>query len=84
VLIAGLALPYVVAFAPGPAGNPDNIPYAGQQGSVYDIKANPPQTIGTVTYDPYEPLEETGVNGPPPAATIPGETAPMAPTHRSR
>ena len=54
-----LSLPYLTAFAPGAPGNPDRDPLVGQAGSTYDIKANPPQTIGVVSYDPYTPLPPT-------------------------
>lgn len=44
-------VPYSWAF-PGPDGNPEHDAYAGQPGSVYDPAANPPQMLGTVTYNP--------------------------------
>jgi hypothetical protein len=47
-------VPYSWAF-PGPDGNPDRQPYAGQPGSVYDPAANPPRQIGTVAYNPDAP-----------------------------
>jgi hypothetical protein len=37
-------------------GNPNWDSYAGQAGSTYDSAANPPQTVGTVAYNPYAPL----------------------------
>ena len=37
-------------------GNPNWDAYASQPGSTYDSAANPPQTIGTVAYNPYAPL----------------------------
>jgi hypothetical protein len=44
------------AFVTKSAGNPNWASYSGQPGSTYDSAANPPQTVGTVTYDPYAPL----------------------------
>jgi len=35
----------------GSDGNPNDVAYAGTQGSVYDSSANPPAQVGTVTYD---------------------------------
>jgi hypothetical protein len=64
LILAGLAIlgplnplwfPYG-AFIPSSPGNPDWSPYVGQLGSTYDSAANPPQTIGTVSYNPYAPL----------------------------
>ncbi len=64
LILAGLAIlgplnplwfPYG-ALIPGPSGNPDWNAYAGQPGSTYDAAANPPQTVGMVSYDPYAPL----------------------------
>ena len=52
------------AFIPGPSGNPDWNAYAGQPGSTYDAAANPPRTIGTVTYDPYAPLPAVTPSSP--------------------
>jgi hypothetical protein len=67
MLLAGLAIlgplgpvnalwfPYG-SVIPHSAGNRNWDPYAGQPGSTYDTAANPPQTIGTVSYNPYGPL----------------------------
>jgi hypothetical protein len=44
------------AFVPKSWGNPNWDNYTGQAGSTYDSAANPAQTIGTVTYNPYAPL----------------------------
>jgi hypothetical protein len=37
-------------------GNPDADAYVGNPGSVYDVAANPPRTIGMVSYNPMAPL----------------------------
>jgi hypothetical protein len=55
-LVGLTMLPYAGAFFPGPGGNPDREPYAGESGGVYDSAANPPRTDGVVTYDPNAPL----------------------------
>ena len=41
------------AFVPKSWGNPNWDAYAGQPGSTYDSAANPAQTNGSVTYNPY-------------------------------
>jgi hypothetical protein len=48
-------LPYG-AFVTKSSGNPNWDNYAGEAGSTYDRAANAPQTIGTVSYNPYAPL----------------------------
>jgi hypothetical protein len=45
------------------AGNPNHMAYAGAPGSVYDAGANPPQNIGQVAYNPYQPLESNLPSG---------------------
>jgi hypothetical protein len=48
----GAALLAVVALAgcAGPEGNPNGQPYANEPGGTIAV---PPQTMGTVSYDPY-------------------------------
>ncbi len=53
--VTPLWVPYG-AFVRLSAGNPNWNEYAGQAGSTYDAAANPAQTVGVVTYDPYAPL----------------------------
>jgi hypothetical protein len=76
-LILGLALlgplnplwvPYG-AFIPKSAGNPNWNNYAGEAGSTYNSAANPAQTIGTVTYNPYAPLPSVAPTTPSGSAT---------------
>ena len=68
VALAGLALSGCSILTGGNDGNPYNDAYAGSPGSIYDAAANPPQTIGQVTYDPMAPLPtgntqtQTGIN----------------------
>ena len=73
VIVGGLCLGLVACASPN-AGNPDGAGYVGAAGSVYDASANPPRTIGAVTYDPSAPLppdsQAMGTSGsamPPPA-----------------
>lgn len=58
-----LWLPYG-AFVHKSWGNPNWANYAGQPGSTYDAAANPPQTIGNVTYNPYAPLPSVAPAAP--------------------
>ena len=77
MIFTPLWVPYG-AFVTKSAGNPDWDSYVGQPASVYDSAANPPQTIGTVSYNPMAPLPQTA-----PAATSgangAGMTTPPAP-----
>ncbi|HWC62356.1 MAG TPA: hypothetical protein VG501_01960 [Rhizomicrobium sp.] len=57
------------SFVAKSAGNPNWDAYAGEVGSTYDRAANPPQTIGTASYDPYAPLPSVA-----PATTSGGAT----------
>ncbi len=52
------------AFVVKSSGNPNWDSYAGEPGSTYDAGANPPQTIGTVAYDPYAPLAQPAPRPP--------------------
>lgn len=52
------------AFVPKSWGNPNWDAYSSQVGSTYDAAANPPQTIGTVTYNPYAPLASVSPAAP--------------------
>jgi len=49
---------------PHEPGNPDWNPYIGQAGSTYDSKANPSQTMGTVSYDPLAPMAPVSPSAP--------------------
>jgi hypothetical protein len=73
IIFTPLWVPYG-AFLTKSAGNPNWNSYVGQAGSTYDAAANPPQTIGTVTYNPLAPL-------PPitPAASSGSASGTMAP-----
>jgi hypothetical protein len=66
VALAGLslALSGCAFLYGGNEGNPYNDAYIGSSGSTYDVKANPPRTIGVVTYDPMAPLpgDDHGTN----------------------
>jgi len=67
LLLAAAAL----AGCAGPGGNPNGFPYANEPGGAI---ATQPQTIGTVSYDPYAPpasfadmqAGEAAINPPPP------------------
>ncbi|HWF65240.1 MAG TPA: hypothetical protein VN685_11560 [Rhizomicrobium sp.] len=41
------------------AGNPNGDAYLGNRGSTYETGANPPSTVGQVSYSPSAPLPET-------------------------
>jgi hypothetical protein len=58
LLIALTLFPYG-ALVPQQAGNPDASAYLGGKDGIYDAKANPAQTIGTVTYDAMGPMTKT-------------------------
>lgn len=55
----------------GPEGNPNAMPYAGEDGGAIAVK---PETVGTVSYDPNMPAApfddmragSAGLNPPPP------------------
>ena len=71
-----------ISYPTEPAGNPGDLPYAGQPGSVYDPAANPPRDIGQVSYNANGPLEKNlpaGAYIPPPAAQSDVTTAPLTP-----
>ena len=67
VLLAAAAL----AGCAGPEGNPNGLPYATEPGGAL---AAQPQTMGTVSYDPYAPPApfadmqpgQPAINPPPP------------------
>jgi hypothetical protein len=63
-----LSVPYGAFFIKS-AGNPDWQPYLGETGSLYDAAANPAQTVGTVSYDPYAPLPTVNPSTPSGSAT---------------
>lgn len=48
-------LPYG-SFVSKEPGNPNWNRYAGAEGSTYDAKENPAQTVGMVHYNPMAPL----------------------------
>ncbi len=58
-----LLVPYG-AFVTKSAGNPNWDAYAAQAGSTYYAAANPAQTIGTVSYNPYAPLASVSPTAP--------------------
>ena len=58
-----LWIPYG-SLIPQEHGNPDWNSYVGQAGSTYDSKANPAQTMGTVSYDPMAPLPTVAPSSP--------------------
>jgi hypothetical protein len=67
VAAAGFAwffVPYVSLVMLGHHGNPNHAPYAGEPGSTYDAKANPPHMDGTVAYDPYKPVPALSLSQP--------------------
>ena len=67
LLLAAAAL----AGCAGPGGNPNGFPYANEPGGAI---ATQPQTMGTVSYDPYAPPPpfsdmqpgQPAINPPPP------------------
>ncbi len=52
------------AFVPKSWGNPNWDNYSSQTGSTYDSAANPAQTIGTVSYNPYAPMPSVSPTAP--------------------
>jgi hypothetical protein len=74
VIVGGLCLGLAACASPN-EGNPDGAGYVGAAGSVYDASANPPRTIGAVTYDPSAPLpadtQAMGTSGSSMPATVP-------------
>ena len=73
VAITPLWFPYG-SLIPHEHGNPDWNSYAGDAGSTYDSKANPAQTLGTVSYNPMAALPEVAPSTPSGSAT--GTTPP--------
>jgi hypothetical protein len=68
-LVAGacLAVSGCAQWSGSSAGNPGGAAYAGSPDSVYDVAANPPRTIGTVSYDPNAaplPMSDLPTPGP--------------------
>jgi hypothetical protein len=63
IAITPLWFPYG-SLIPHEHGNPDWNSYAGEAGSVYDSKANPAQTSGTVSYNPMAPLPTVAPSQP--------------------
>ena len=63
VTFTPLWIPYG-SLVPHEHGNPDWSPYVGEAGSTYDSKANSPQTIGTVAYNPLAPLPTVAPSSP--------------------
>ncbi len=60
----------LTVISPGNAGNPNNQPFAGSPGSVYDQAANPPSIPGAVAYNPDAPVP------PPQGLEMPAATPP--------
>jgi hypothetical protein len=63
IIFTPLLFPYG-SLIPHEHGNPDWNSYVGQAGSTYDSKANPSQTIGTVSYNPMAPLPTVAPSSP--------------------
>jgi hypothetical protein len=77
ILAAALALGGCNDITAMQDGNPDGMAYAGSAGSVYSAAANPPQAIGTVTYNPdATPMPASDL--PTPGASPTGATAPSS------
>lgn len=53
-----LALSGCALYRPS-AGNPNGDAYIGGPASSYEAQANPPKTVGEVSYNPSAPLPET-------------------------
>ena len=85
-LSAALLAAMALAGCAGPEGNPNGQPYANEPGGAIAV---PPQTIGTVSYDPYAapaPFSDMqpglpAINPPPPLPVNPPAT-PMTPARR--
>ena len=56
--VMSLALTGCAFYRPS-AGNPNGDAYLGNHGSTYETSANPPSTVGQVSYNPSAPLPET-------------------------
>jgi hypothetical protein len=82
-LLAAMAL----AGCAGPEGNPNGLAYANEPGGAM---AAPPQTFGTVSYDPYAPAApfadmqagQAAINPPPPLPMNPPPVNTAPPTTR--
>lgn len=55
--VLSLALTGCALYRPS-AGNPDGDAYIGHAGSTYEATANPPATVGQVSYNPSARLPE--------------------------
>ena len=76
-IIALLMVPYG-GLVPQSPGNPNGDPYAGQEGSTYDAKANPPKTLGVVAYNPLAPLPAQASTAAAPASGAAPAPVPQA------
>jgi len=72
IAVTPLWFPYG-SLIPHEHGNPNWNPYVGKAGSTYDSKANPAQTMGTVSYNPLAPLPTVAPSAPS------GSAGPMSP-----
>lgn len=61
------------------AGNPNGDAYVGGSDSTYEARANPPQTIGQVAYNPSAPLPESVEPSVPSGAALSMPTTPPPP-----
>jgi hypothetical protein len=80
IAVAAVIIPIALGGCMGPAGNPDGMAYADEPGGAI---AAPPQSLGTVGYDPFAPVAPfndmkagTPVGGPAPFETSPYSSAP--------
>lgn len=78
--LAVVVLPVALGGCMGPAGNPNGMAYADEPGGAI---AAPPQSLGTVSYDPSAPVARfddmkagTPVGGPGPIEASPYSSAP--------
>lgn len=79
--VIGLFMVPYGALVPQSPGNPNGDAYVGQPGSTYDAAANPPKTLGVVTYDPYAPLPPANPAAP---GAMPAQPAMPAPAPMPR
>ena len=75
---AALLAAAALAGCAGPEGNPNGFPYANEPGGTI---ATQPQTIGTVSYDPYAtPAPFADMQAGEPAINPPPQTPIITPT----
>jgi hypothetical protein len=69
-LFLPLLVPYG-SFLPSAPGNRNLNPYVGEAGSTYDSQANPPRTMGQVSYNPLAPLASVAPTSPSGSGSMP-------------